>query len=56
LIIQALRYLGQARVADKTPRWLKSKLSDADARALMKDVAYVPAWTGNILRQAAKGD
>jgi len=56
LIIQALRYLGKPHVDDKTLARLKQKLSDADRRSLMKDVAYAPAWIGDILRRLAEGD
>ncbi len=56
LIIQALRYLGQAHVDDKTLARLKQKLKDTDAKSLMKDVAYAPAWIGDILRRLAQGD
>ncbi len=56
LIIQALRYIGQPRVDDKTLRRLKQKLSDKDARLLLKDVAYAPAWIGDILRRLADGN
>ncbi|MHB9010319.1 MAG: DUF6088 family protein [Limisphaerales bacterium] len=53
LIIQALRYLGRPRVDDKTLRRLKQKLGDKDVHLLLKDVAYAPAWIGDILRQLA---
>lgn len=56
LIIQALRYLGKAHVNDNTLRRLKLKLKDADRASLIKDVAYAPAWVGDILRQLAKGN
>ena len=56
LIIQALRYLGRTRVDDKTLRRLKQKLSDKDSQSLLKDVAYAPAWIGDILRQLANGN
>ncbi len=56
LIIQALRYLGQTHVDDKTLARLKQKLKDTDMKSLMKDVAYAPAWIGDILRRLAQGD
>jgi len=56
LIIQALRYLGKAHVDDNTLRRLKLKLKNSDRASLIKDVAYAPAWIGDILRQLAKGD
>ncbi len=56
LIIQALRYLGRKRVDEKAVRRLKQKLSDPDAKSLLKDVVYAPAWIGDIMRQLANGD
>ncbi len=56
LIIQALRYLGRPRVDDKTLRRLKQKLSGKDCQSLLKDVAYAPAWIGDILRRLANGN
>ena len=53
LIIQALRYVGRTRVDDRTLRRLKQKLSEKDAQSLLKDVAYAPAWIGDILRRLA---
>jgi hypothetical protein len=53
-IIQALRYLGRAHVDDKIMARLKQKLADADTRTLLKDVAYAPAWIGDILRRLAQ--
>ena len=54
LIIQALRYLGQSHVDDNVLARLKQKLADADTRTLLKDVAYAPAWIGDILRRLAQ--
>ena len=54
LIIQALRYLGREHVDDKTLARLKQKLGDADTRTLLKDLAYAPAWIGDILRRLAQ--
>jgi hypothetical protein len=56
LIIQALRYLGRAHVDDKILARLKQKLADADNRTLLKDVAYAPAWIGDILRRLAQSN
>ncbi len=56
LIIQALRYLGRSQVDDKTLRRLKQKLSGKDSQLLLKDVAYAPAWIGDILRELANGN
>lgn len=53
LIIQALRYVGKDHADDKMLARLKQKLSDADVKSLKKDVAYAPAWIGDILRRLA---
>ena len=52
-VIQALRYLGKAHVTDDTVRRLDRRLSDADRKQLLKDVAYAPVWIGNIMRRLA---
>lgn len=51
LVIQALRYLGKAHVNDDTVKRLKSKLSQDDKKQLLKDMAFAPAWVGNIIRK-----
>lgn len=53
-VIQALRYLGKAHVTDATVRRLDQRLSDADRKQLLKDVAHAPVWIGNIMRRLAK--
>jgi hypothetical protein len=53
LVIQALRYLGKTHVNDGTVKRLDRKLSADDRKQLMKDVAYAPAWIGDILRRLA---
>jgi hypothetical protein len=52
-VIQALRYLGKAHVTDDTVKRLDRRLSDNDRKRLSKDVAYAPAWIGNIIRRLA---
>lgn len=54
LVIQALRYLGKAHVDDQTLARLKRKLAEADTSTLMKDVAYAPAWIGDIMKALTK--
>jgi hypothetical protein len=51
LLIQALRYLGKAHVGDETIIRLDRKLSPADRRQLLKDVAYAPGWIADIMRR-----
>jgi len=55
-IIQALRYLGQRNVDEKTLAILKRKLTDPDRAQLLKDLHYAPAWISDILRRLAVGD
>lgn len=50
LVIQALRYLGQNNVNDKTIEILKKKLSSDDKRQLINDLRFAPVWTGKIFR------
>ena len=52
-VIQALRYLGKVHVTDATVRRLDRRLSDADRKQLLKDVAHAPVWIGKILRRLA---
>jgi hypothetical protein len=51
LVIQALRYLGRAHVTDETINRLDRRLSPADRRRLLKDVAYAPGWIADIMRR-----
>ena len=53
LVIQALRYLGEAHVNDDTVKRLDRKLSADDRKQLSKDLAYAPAWIGDIMRRLA---
>lgn len=56
LVIQALRHLGKDHVDDSVVAKLRDRLSDADKKQLMKDVAYAPAWMGPIFRAVAAED
>lgn len=52
-VIQALRWLGQAAVNERTVQQLRKTL-DADAKQqLMADVRHAPAWIAAVLRQVA---
>jgi hypothetical protein len=53
LVIQALRYLGKAHVNDDTVKRLEHKLSASDRKQLLADLAFAPAWIGNIIRRLA---
>ena len=53
LVIQALRYMGRTHVTDDTVERLDRRLSPDDRKQLSKDVAYAPAWVGNIMRRLA---
>lgn len=55
LAIQALRHMGRKRVDDKAIARMKQKLTDADRKSLLKDLAYAPAWIGDIMRRLAEG-
>ena len=56
LVIQALRHMGKKRVDDKAISRMKQKLVDADAKPLLKDLTYAPAWIGDIMRRLATFD
>ncbi|MDR1145700.1 MAG: DUF6088 family protein [Verrucomicrobiales bacterium] len=51
LVIQALRYLGKARVSEQTVRHLQRQLQPADLKSLRKDAVHAPAWIGDVLRR-----
>ena len=53
LVIQALRYLGEVHVNEDTVKRLDRKLSADDRKQLSKDLAYAPAWIGDIMRRLA---
>ncbi len=56
LVIQALRWLGQRNVDQKTISRLRRTLKPADKAALVKDAHLAPAWIGAIFhRLAAEG-
>jgi len=53
LVIQALRYLGKAHVTDDTVKRLSRRLSPDDRKQLLNDVAFAPAWIGEIMQRLA---
>lgn len=53
LVIQALRFLGQANVNDAVVEQLARRLNAEDRRLLMSDIRYAPAWIGAIFRRLA---
>lgn len=53
LVIQALRHLGQRHVDDNLVAQLRQRLSEADKKQLLKDLAYAPAWVADVMRQIA---
>ena len=54
LVIQALRYLGQARVNDSVVDLLRQRLSDDDKGQLLRDLGYAPTWMAPIIRGISK--
>jgi hypothetical protein len=52
-VIQALRYLGKGHVTGETVKRLDRRLSPDDRKQLLSDVAYAPAWIGDIMRRLA---
>jgi hypothetical protein len=55
LVIQALRYIGQAHVDEEVIAGLDRRLDDAARRQLMKDVRYAPSWIAEIFKRLAAG-
>jgi len=53
LVIQALRHVGQQAVDASIVKRLKSRLSDADKRQLLKDARFAPAWIAAVMKQVA---
>lgn len=54
LVIQALRWVGQRHVDDKTIEILRRRLSDSDKQRLLKDLRYAPAWIAGIMRKVSQ--
>ncbi|MFM9968198.1 MAG: DUF6088 family protein [Burkholderiales bacterium] len=53
LIIQALRWMGRNRVDDDIVAKLRRNLKPNDRAALVRDVAYAPAWIARIFHRLA---
>lgn len=56
LVIQALRYLGQAHVDEGVIARLDRRLDHDARRQLIKDIRYAPAWIAEIFRRLAGGE
>jgi predicted transcriptional regulator of viral defense system len=56
LVIQALRYLGQAHVDEGVIAGLDRRLDDDARRQLIKDIRFAPAWIAEIFRRLAAGE
>lgn len=54
LVTQALRWIGQRHVDDKTIDILRRRLSDPDKQRLLTDLRYAPAWIAGIMRKVAQ--
>jgi hypothetical protein len=53
-VIQALRWIGQRHVDDRTISMLRRRLTDSDKRQLLKDLRYAPTWIAEIMRKVAE--
>ena len=53
LVIQALRYMGQANVDEKAIRILRKRLRPKDKACLVADAQLAPAWIAAVMRQIA---
>ena len=54
LILHALRQIGKDNVSDDMIRQIKSQLEEKDAKQLMKQAQYAPAWIAKIMRELIK--
>jgi hypothetical protein len=55
LVIQALRYLGQAKIDDAAIATLRRRVGTAERKQLRADAHLAPAWIGDIMREIAIG-
>lgn len=53
MVIQALRWIGRAKVDAAVIDVLRSRLSAADKAALLADLRFAPAWIGRHMRDIA---
>ncbi len=53
-VIQALRWLGQRNVDDRTRSTLRRRLDSRDKVQLMKDIHYAPSWIAQVIRAVAE--
>ncbi|MBM3357763.1 MAG: hypothetical protein FJY54_08550 [Betaproteobacteria bacterium] len=53
-VIQALRWIGQRHIDDRTVASLRRKLADSDKQQLLKDLRYAPAWIAEVMRKVAQ--
>jgi hypothetical protein len=56
LVIQALKYLGEDFVTDKTIKTIKRKLSDSDKKRLSLDANLASGWISKIIKKEILGD
>jgi hypothetical protein len=52
-IIQALRWIGQDRMTDKTIAVLKRRLRAPDLAQIQRDIRFAPAWIAAVFRRLA---
>jgi len=52
-VAEALRYLRKEQVDEQVVARLRDRLSATDKKQLMKDIALVPAWIGDVFRKVA---
>ena len=52
-VAEALRYLRKDQVDEDVVARLRNRLSETDKKQLMRDIALVPAWIGNVFRKVA---
>lgn len=55
-VIQALRWIGQHNVDERTVDALRRNLQEEDKQQLLKDLRHAPAWIAEIMRAVARED
>jgi len=53
LVVQALCHLGRERVGDDVVRRLRTRLSESDRKALLKDTRYTTDWVYEVIKKIA---
>ena len=50
LVIQALRWLGQSNVDNRTVKILQNRMDQSSRQQLLADIRHAPVWIANVIR------